>query len=384
VDVTEVSVTTGWQSVKIFRNSIPDDVYVEFVRSLFTRVHMILTGAVIHSLAAYLAYWDSGKPIYAWLSAMLLVVGLWRWTGMWRVKRTARITTRAEAERWERFYIIRGTLQGLVLSTFCFVGLYLDSGYFAAIAALSVTVGSMPSVVGRNYGSARMVRIFAAALVAPIGAGFVMHGELAYVVFGLLIVPFYLIITGTADDVRKVLFSAVIGHREARQLAQRFDRALNTMSHGLVMLSPEGRVIVANSEAAKALRIDNPDRLLGRSLRAVLMRGVAGGLLSLKDCRYVETQLTRALREGRNRKLQVRAANGRHFEMSARSGNDELGVITFEEITGLVSAEVLTRLDEHAKYGVWWFGRKCTTEHSISEPDGNGGALQESYQPDPS
>jgi site-specific DNA recombinase len=46
---------------------------------------------------------------------------------------------------------------------------------------------------------------------------------------------------------------------------------------------------------------------------------------------------------------------------------------TFEEIAGLVSAEVLTRLDEDAEYGVWWFGRKRTTEHSVSEPDGNGG-----------
>jgi site-specific DNA recombinase len=48
---------------------------------------------------------------------------------------------------------------------------------------------------------------------------------------------------------------------------------------------------------------------------------------------------------------------------------------TFEEIAELVSAEVLTRLDEGAEYGVWWFGRKRTTEYSVSEPDGNGGRL---------
>ena len=46
---------------------------------------------------------------------------------------------------------------------------------------------------------------------------------------------------------------------------------------------------------------------------------------------------------------------------------------TFEEIAELVSAEVLTHLDEDSEYGVWWFGRKRTTEHSVSEPDGNGG-----------
>ena len=48
---------------------------------------------------------------------------------------------------------------------------------------------------------------------------------------------------------------------------------------------------------------------------------------------------------------------------------------TFEEIAGQVSAEVMTRLDEDAEYGVWWFGRKRTMEHSISEPDGNGGGV---------
>src|SRR5215211_1858677 len=46
---------------------------------------------------------------------------------------------------------------------------------------------------------------------------------------------------------------------------------------------------------------------------------------------------------------------------------------TLEEIAGPVSAEVLARLDRCAEYGVWWFGRKSTTQYSVSEPDGNGG-----------
>ena len=49
---------------------------------------------------------------------------------------------------------------------------------------------------------------------------------------------------------------------------------------------------------------------------------------------------------------------------------------TFNEIAELVSAEVLARLNEDAEYGVWWFGRKRTSEHSVSEPDGMaGGAI---------
>jgi PAS domain-containing protein len=152
----------------------------------------------------------------------------------------------------------------------------------------------MTTVVGRNYGSARMVAIFAIAIVAPIGLGFIMHGQFVYVVLGLLIVPFYTIIKGTSDNVRDVLFSAVVGHKEARRLAQRFDRALNTMSHGLVMFDPDGRAIVANAQAAELLRFPSSRQLLRRSLKSLLLRGVAGGLLTREDCAYAEAQLTRA------------------------------------------------------------------------------------------
>jgi diguanylate cyclase (GGDEF)-like protein len=49
--------------------------------------------------------------------------------------------------------------------------------------------------------------------------------------------------------------------------------------------------------------------------------------------------LTRALREGRNRKVLVSLSNGQHFEFSAREGSQELGVITFEDVTQRVEAE---------------------------------------------
>ncbi|TJW60445.1 MAG: hypothetical protein E5X43_38250, partial [Mesorhizobium sp.] len=100
---------------------------------------------------------------------------------------------------------------------------------------------------------------------------------------------------------------------------------LNTMSHGLVMLGPDGLVAVANAEAAHLMSLKSPDALLGRSIHGLLMRGVAGGMLAPKDCRYIEAQLTRALREGRDRKILVSLANGQHYEFSAREGSQDLG-----------------------------------------------------------
>src|SRR6185312_7499010 len=132
-------------------------------------------------------------------------------------------------------------------------------------------------------------------------------------------------------------------HRTAKQLAQRFDRALNTMPHGLVMLNPNGQVAVANSEAAHLMLASSPEKLLGRSLKSLMARGVAAGFLSRKDAQFAETQLTKALHEGRDRKLVLSFKNGRHFEFSTREGRDELGVITFEDVTARVEAEERVR-----------------------------------------
>jgi site-specific DNA recombinase len=46
---------------------------------------------------------------------------------------------------------------------------------------------------------------------------------------------------------------------------------------------------------------------------------------------------------------------------------------TREELAGLLSPEVLARLDECTGYGIWWFGRKNVRQRQVSEPDGNGG-----------
>jgi diguanylate cyclase (GGDEF)-like protein len=146
-----------------------------------------------------------------------------------------------------------------------------------------------------------------------------------------------------AGHVRNVLFNTISQEKVTARIAERFDRALNTMSHGLIMLDSGCRVVVANSEAAHLMMTAAPERLLGRSLKSLMSRGVAAGLLSRKDAQFAETQLTRALHEGRDRKLLLSFLNGRHFEFSTREGHDELGVITFEDVTARVEAEERVR-----------------------------------------
>ncbi|MGD9913324.1 MAG: putative bifunctional diguanylate cyclase/phosphodiesterase [Rhizobiaceae bacterium] len=320
-------------------NDIPVDIYVRFIRSLFNDAIILVVGALSHCLIALVVFHRTGEPIYLALGATMLAAGLYRYYGIRSFQKYGEIVDLPSALRAEHHYLVGGTIQGFFLGMFSFTAIYWVPDMFGEAASIGVAMGSTVTIVGRNYGSRMMVLILTITVVAPIAAALILKGELGYVVLGLYIIPFMLIITKMAAHVREVLFTAISEEKKSTRLAQRFDRALNTMSHGLIMLSSEGRIVVANAEAERAMQVKSTDALLGRSLKAVLMRGVAGGMLSPKDGRYLETQLTRALREGRDRKIQVRLLNGQHFEFSASEGKDGLGVITFEDVSLRVEAE---------------------------------------------
>ncbi|MBZ9984886.1 MULTISPECIES: EAL domain-containing protein [unclassified Mesorhizobium] len=320
--------------------NIPADVYIQFVRSLFDNAHMLVIGGVCYWILGLMIYLRTNNPLFLAFSFVLLSICLYRYFGIRAFRKAGGVIADVqEAHRWERNYILKGSVQGLTLGALCFISIYVYPDPFAELAATSLAIATLVTVVGRNYGSPIMVRVFSVTFIGPAALALLLRMDVPSVILGLMIIPLTFVTINSADHVRDVLFSAVIGHKEARKLALRFDRALNTMSHGLVMLGPDGRVAVANAEAAHLMSLKSADALLGRSIHGLLMRGVVGGMLAPKDCRYIEAQLTRALREGRDRKVLVSLANGQHYEFSAREGSQELGVITFEDVTARVEAE---------------------------------------------
>ena len=193
-------------------DTVPVEVYIQFVRSLFDNAHMVLIGAACHALIAFMVYWRNGEPVFAVLAGILLLIGIWRYLGMRRFHREGAIDDAASAVRWEREYIIKGSLQGLALGFFCFISIYVYSDPFAEIGAVAVTLGSIVTVVGRNYGSPRMVMIFAVTFVGPIAAGLILRLDIPHVVLGLLIVPLHVHHQGQR---RQCPPGAVLGRRRA-------------------------------------------------------------------------------------------------------------------------------------------------------------------------
>ncbi len=331
--------TGGQRTMNKPGDRIPADIYIPFVGTLFQDGRTLAIGFAAQTLLSVLVYRETSEPIYLFIALALVFCGVLRFISLQRFRRAGELDTAKKAQRWENEYIVLASLQSLTLGTFCFTALYLYPNHYAEVAALVVTFATATAIAGRNYGSPRMVVILILTMLGPVIAGMLMRGSVNYVVLGLLNIPFFYAIRTYAATVRNVLFKSISEQKKANRLASRFDRALNTMPHGLIMLGPNGRIAVANGEAANLLAASGPEALVGRSLHALLLRAVAAGLLSRTEIDYVEQQLNDALHSGQDRKLLVSLANGHHYEFSARSGREELGVVTFEDVTSRVNAE---------------------------------------------
>lgn len=321
------------------KNELPTDVYITFVQTLFRDVTTLTIGFVAQTLLVLMSYWKTGAVVYLYVAIAFVVVAAFRLNNTIHFAKMPAPDGYAEAVRREKQYIFYGALHGAMFGLFGFVSIQVSPDNFAEVAAVCMTFGSASSIAGRNYGSPRMVMIFMVTMIVPISIAFILRGDTYHVVLGVMALPLFFAIRRFALVVREVLLTALSEEKKSHRLAQRFNRALNTMGHGLVMLGPDGRIVVANMEAARLMAFSTSERLIGRTIKDLLKRGVAGKMLAIRDCRFIESQLTRALREGRSRKVLVSLTNGQHYEFSAREGSQELGVITFEEVTARIQAD---------------------------------------------
>jgi len=320
-------------------DKISDDIYLPFVETLFRDGFTLAIGISAQTALITLVWLNTGNAAYLTVMTCLLAVGAIRLINMRHINAKPPATTRAEAQKRENYYILFGAMHGATLGCFSLVAIYSGEDSFSETAAVCIALATATGIAGRNYGSPRMVNILVIALTLPMAMGFILRGDFFHVALGLLSIPFLLAIQRYATTVRQVLFAAISAQNRANGLAERFNRALNTMSHGLIMLSKEGRVVVANGQAAKMLGMPSADAMLGRSSASLLRRITAAGLIGRAESDFISAQLAKNLREGVDRKITIGLNDGRFFETSAREGRFELGVITFEDVTQRVQAE---------------------------------------------
>lgn len=329
------------------RGVLPTDIYLSSVSSLYQQRRTLLIGMLSHVVTFLLVFLKTSDSFYLGCTAAIIVVWTLRSLDMLRFDwQDFSDVDHATVRTWENRYIVGGVGATLTCGIACGYAIAVTQDSFAQLACVSVTLASMVSLVGRNYGSERAVLLLSSSAFLPIVIGAVSLRDPFMAILAVLILPFILSIWMMANNVRAFLYGNVLAARdenvlaarEIRMLAGQFDAALNNMTHGLFMLDGDNRIVVANARACELLDLGDRAEMKGRLIGDVLARGARRMALDAAESGNIAHQLDLLVKGKRSRDL-IAISNDLFLEFSANRREDSEIVLIFEDVTARVQAE---------------------------------------------
>lgn len=320
-------------------NAVPTEVYLSFVSSLFGNRQTLFTGMVVHIITYAAVYTKTADPFYVGLTAFFVAVCIFRIYWFQKFDATGKdLLTRGDIANWETRYLFGGVTTTAILGIGSAYSIVFAQDQFAIFACVTVTLASMVSVVGRNYGSSKAVNLQTLTACVPIMLGFVLVSDPFMMGFAALLIPFLLTTRMMANGVREFLYKNVIAKRDMAELVDRFDMALNTMPHGLFMLDANNRILVVNRKACDLLKLGDQERLKDCDLDLVLRYGARHAFIDGSLPALIQRQLAQLV-DGTLSRTLVQYSEDLFLEFSASRRPDGVVVLIFEDVTARIRAE---------------------------------------------
>ena len=324
---------------KSVATELPPDVQIPFIQSLYDKRSVIVFGMITQVVFSCAVAYEAHQTLFYWFGAAFALVGILRLADMWNYDRaSAQLGFLSTLKKWELRYTIGGTVVCTLTGFFYFASIFAHNN-FAEQVGLTLAIGSMVSVVGRNFASRRLVALMTCGAVLPVFVGLALAGGSIHLVVGLLLAPFFLSIMSMADGLRNFLLQAVLGRHEASRVADQMDAALNNMPQGLMMIDASNHVIVANHRGAQMLGGSDEGAFIGRNLKTILRYANKGGLFGFLTVEQVESRLLALVQSDDDRKFILHLKDGRYLEFGARKRGDNGGVLIFDDVSERVANE---------------------------------------------
>lgn len=325
--------------MRLGQSALPTDVYLSSVSSLYEHRKTLVIGMLSHVVTFLLVYLKTSDLLYLACSGVIFVLWALRNLDMARFDRQDFSNAdRAMVRKWENRYIVGGVSVTLTCGIACGYAIAISQDSFSELATISVTLASMISLVGRNYGSERAVLLLSSSACLPIVIGLITLQDVFMLALAVLILPFILSTWMMANNVRAFLYENVMAAREIATIAGQFDTALNNMTHGLFMLDADGRVVVANERACELLALGDRTELKGWLLDDVIRRGARRMRLDPDKTKAISRQLDLLLK-GKRPQVLIPVSEELHLEFSASRRDNGDTVLIFEDVTARVQAE---------------------------------------------
>ncbi len=237
----------------VFSEALPAEVRRSLVESLFADSRSMIIGAAGTGAAGLIITAVTQTVAPAVLTIVIFAVVAYRIRLIGQHQSRAHANDYAEVRWLERTYSLGAAayLLGiglLVLAAFAAT----DDPFILTLSATGAITHAL-SIAVRNFAIRTGVGLQLSAVVIPLALAFLAKGGLFPLLIPLMLAPLSVFIYGSASRLRTILMSEVAFRNRSERIAAQFDFAINNMSHGMCMISADGRVLVSNTRFAELL-----------------------------------------------------------------------------------------------------------------------------------
>ncbi|MEM9279811.1 MAG: PAS-domain containing protein, partial [Pseudomonadota bacterium] len=305
---------------------LPDNIYASVVRSLYADAQSLLVGVLSTAIAPLVLYWKSSDNVHLVFSAFFLVFGIFRLLLAKEFQfKTNDETTRKDYEKWENRYISVSSLYVGLLGLWFLAGVLRSDDPFVHLMSFSLTLCYLIGVIGRNFGSDKLVSIQVLIALCSLISGLVLLKDSYHMILAVFLVPFFIAIRLMAARLRGILFDSEIKAQSNRIIANRFDTALENVMHGIAMFSRDGIITVANERFLTLAGLEGED-IIGSDVSILNATGdIADGEEAFS------ARIKAYLNSRRSQQFTFQLPGGRTIEADYNS-MDEGGVVVLSDI----------------------------------------------------
>jgi diguanylate cyclase (GGDEF)-like protein len=332
---------------------LPAEVRAGLVDSLFAPITSLIAGAVGCSIiGACVAMRASDGRIMA-VSVALLLIGLMRVGSAVLYKRT-RATGLPNATRiWERIYEFGAWVFATLLGLLCWMTMMQTDDASLHLAVSTTTAGYAAAISGRNAGRPFIAIGQLTLCTLPLSIALLIYPEWLHKVQGVVVLLFIYGMMDITLGIRDVIVQALTMTRKEAALAarfeeqaNRFDIALNNMSHGLCMMDDHDRLQVWNDRFLELLRLKNAPIRVGMTIPELVRHSIRAGNHKARSVKTVFLNLAGPLACGSH--VEVTLDGERIMALSRRVINGGGSVIIIEDVTERKRAQ--DKIERLARY----------------------------------
>ena len=334
---------------------LPKEIRAALIESLFAPIASLILGAVACSIVGAAVALRVGDQWIMANSVAILAVGMLRVASALFYKRYKEADKLAATRIWEHVYEYGAWGFSALLGLLCWMAITRTADASLQMAVTTTTAGYAAAISGRNAGRPFIAVGQLTLCTLPMAVALLFYPDWVHTAMGLVVLMFVYGMIDITMSIRDIIIQALtMTRKEAalaarfEQQANRFDIALNNMSHGLCMLDEQNRLQVWNERFLELLHLKDMPVRVGMPATHLLRHSIRAGNHRTKSIKKVFTDLAQGLAQDRFDQVQTSPDGDRTIAVSRRIMSGGGSVVILEDVTESKRAQ--ERITHLAKY----------------------------------